>query len=73
MSGRRVIIPIDDVVERLREEHPGVQADAKIREKHLVAGHELCDRCNGTGNQLYAMYQRCEKCDGLGCAPYEEN
>ena len=25
-----------------------------------------CKRCEGTGNQLLAMYQRCEKCDGIG-------
>ena len=28
--------------------------------------HELCDRCDGTGNQLYSMYQACEKCHGTG-------
>lgn len=30
------------------------------------AGHTLCGRCNGTGNELYSMYRSCEECGGNG-------
>lgn len=29
-------------------------------------GKDLCDRCKGTGNELFAMYRRCEDCGGSG-------
>lgn len=31
-------------------------------------GHKACEQCNGTGNQLFAMYQTCETCGGSGIA-----
>jgi len=42
------------------------------RVKTSFIPQELCDRCDGTGNQthsinqLYSMYQTCEKCNGTG-------
>ncbi len=36
------------------------------RVKNSLIPQGLCDRCDGTGNQLYSMYQACEKCKGRG-------
>lgn len=33
-----------------------------------VEGHKACERCKGTGNELFAMYKRCEDCGGSGIA-----
>jgi len=30
------------------------------------AGHALCDRCGGTGNELLSMYRKCPDCGGTG-------
>lgn len=27
---------------------------------------ELCDKCSGTGNELFSMCRRCSKCGGKG-------
>lgn len=40
--------------------------DQARRDRNRAAGHTLCGRCEGTGNQLYYMYQRCEDCHGSG-------
>ncbi len=29
---------------------------------HLI----LCERCEGTGNELYSMFKVCSNCDGEG-------
>ena len=26
----------------------------------------LCQRCNGTGNELFSMFRRCARCGGTG-------
>jgi len=49
--------------------HPLDQAvrDLSVkRVKNSLMPCELCDRCDGTGNQLYSMFQVCEKCNGTG-------
>ena len=46
----------------------GIQCDIIKRDKNIADGFTLCDRCSGTGNQLFSMYQKCEKCDGTGRA-----
>ncbi len=26
----------------------------------------ICERCEGTGNELFSMYRKCSDCDGVG-------
>lgn len=40
--------------------------DGERRRANEAAGHTLCDHCNGTGNELYAMYRACPECGGSG-------
>ncbi len=42
--------------------------DTARREQNEKAGHSLCEHCNGTGNELYAMYRSCRECGGDGIA-----
>lgn len=44
----------------------GVNMDETVRINNFKKGRKLCDRCDGTGNQLYFMYQKCRKCNGNG-------
>ncbi len=44
--------------------HAGLAQDELHREQ--IPEDQRCDRCGGTGNQLYSMYQQCEKCKGTG-------
>lgn len=37
-------------------------------EANVAAGHKLCARCDGCGNELYSMYRRCQDCGGSGQA-----
>ena len=46
----------------------GLLEDHRRREANKRAGHTLCDHCNGTGNELYAMYRFCPACGGDGIA-----
>ena len=46
--------------------HLHMQGDARRHNDNIDKGRELCDRCEGTGNQLLSMYQACEKCGGSG-------
>ena len=46
----------------------GIMLDEIKRIYNKENGFKLCDRCSGTGNQLFSMYQKCEKCDGTGRA-----
>lgn len=40
------------------------QAQQDVAESN---GHlELCERCGGTGNELYSMFRKCSQCDGVG-------
>lgn len=39
-----------------------VADDVEKSQGHLA----LCGRCEGTGNELYAMYRKCSDCDGVG-------
>ncbi len=43
-----------------------VQPDVSRRNRNIDLGNELCERCDGTGNELYSMYGRCRACDGTG-------
>lgn len=40
--------------------------DGERRRANEAAGHSLCEHCNGTGNELYAMYRACPECGGDG-------
>lgn len=44
----------------------GVNMDERAREENLKKKKTLCDKCDGTGNQLYFMFQECQKCNGNG-------
>ncbi len=45
-----------------------MRMDYITRNKNIAAGHKLCFRCSGTGNELYSMYRECENCRGTGIA-----
>ena len=47
-----------------------IATDKLTRYENIINhGYEsLCDRCDGTGNQLMSMYQKCVNCDGNGLA-----
>lgn len=45
-----------------------MQMDYKTRNKNIIGGWELCERCDGTGNELFSMYRQCEDCQGSGRA-----
>lgn len=42
--------------------------DGQRRRENEAAGHTLCGRCEGMGNELYAMYRSCTECGGSGVA-----
>ncbi len=42
--------------------------DAEKKLGNEQAGHTLCEHCEGTGNELYAMYRACPECGGDGIA-----
>ena len=47
---------------------PGhMRNDVLVRNENTKRGRTLCEKCQGTGNQLYSMYQACEDCNGTGC------
>lgn len=50
--------------------HIGILNDQKTKEENIKAGRKLCDRCSGTGNELFSMYRRCPDFEGEG---YMEN
>lgn len=45
-----------------------MQMDYKTRNKNIIDGWELCERCDGTGNELFSMYGQCQDCQGSGRA-----
>jgi len=58
-------------------DHYGIISDNEqsAHNKKIVAtsAHlKLCDRCNGTGNEFYAMYRRCYQCKGAGVLERKE-
>ena len=50
--------------------HMGIYNDQLKRRDNAEAGHTLCRRCEGTGNELFAMYRKCSACGGTGVAEY---
>jgi len=56
--------------------HWGIVGDNERRQENVAAvtadsSLMLCDRCNGTGNELYAMYRACTNCGGVGVVDRE--
>ena len=47
-------------------ESAGTWEDQRIRETNERAGWELCEHCEGTGNELLYMYRVCSSCGGSG-------
>ena len=45
---------------------PHMQGDYVKRNQNIDDGRVLCERCNGTGNEVYSMYQKCVNCRGMG-------
>jgi len=43
-----------------------MRMDIVKRNSNITAGFELCDNCDGTGNELYSMYGKCPDCNGTG-------
>ena len=43
-----------------------IQRDMENHNDNFSEGMELCEKCEGTGNQLYSMYQKCDVCLGKG-------
>lgn len=41
-------------------------SDYITRNDNIQAGRELCDRCEGTGNELFSMLRVCTECRGEG-------
>ncbi len=43
-----------------------MRSDEQTRNDNIDAGNKLCERCGGTGNELFSMYRKCPKCNGTG-------
>jgi len=43
-----------------------IRSDYVRRNDNVLAGKKLCERCDGTGNELMNWYSRCSSCDGTG-------
>ncbi len=43
-----------------------MRKDVWIRNQNIDLGFGLCDRCEGTGNELYSMWKKCINCKGTG-------
>lgn len=48
---------------------PSQWTDYKTLENNQKMGLSLCDRCKGTGNELFSMYRKCTDCEGKGWNP----
>lgn len=51
----------------LRETGHAGRAQDEARRAQVPVG-ERCERCEGTGNELFFMYRRCAACGGTGVA-----
>lgn len=63
---RRRALPVKVQMWITQGHHPNVALD-KYRASRIRKA-ERCERCSGTGNELYFMYGRCRKCKGTGLA-----
>lgn len=46
----------------------GNPQDIAQAQRNKQAGEPICKRCEGTGNELFAMYRKCSACGGSGVA-----
>jgi hypothetical protein len=51
-----------EAIEQLTHRTP----DEERQRSNEAAGHTPCGHCEGTGNELYAMYRCCPECGGSG-------
>jgi len=49
-----------------------MRMDYQRRNENVVKGLDLCERCDGTGNELYSMYKKCSQCSGTGIQKMKE-
>ena len=43
-----------------------MRMDEEHRNYNIDLGNELCEICDGTGNELLSMYHKCPLCNGTG-------
>lgn len=43
-----------------------VRRDAMRRAENMAYPPIVCERCDGTGNELLSMYRQCQACGGRG-------
>lgn len=60
--GEKKLVDLDTVPYRVR-------MDYTIRNENILWGRELCERCEGTGNELFFAYRQCTFCEGRGYNP----
>jgi DnaJ-class molecular chaperone len=52
-------------------EHWGIRSDNANAAK--IPPKKRCERCDGTGNELYSMYRQCQACGGNGISKGNED
>jgi hypothetical protein len=60
------IIDVKELLNDAHESDARVIADDTKKLNNALAGHKLCSKCDGTGNEMFFMYRRCEQCAGSG-------
>jgi len=58
-EGRNDLIDLSSVPLHMRP-------DYSLRNLNIEKGRKLCEKCDGTGNEIFAHYRRCTICGGLG-------
>ncbi len=61
MKGNDGIVDLDTAPFHMR-------MDYDTRNQNVTNGKELCERCEGTGNEFMSMYRKCTDCMGTGIA-----
>ncbi len=46
--------------------HVGILQDQITRKINLARKRTICERCSGTGNEIYSMFKKCQECNGKG-------
>ncbi len=54
------------------EQYGSQAGDIFQRDQNVKNDDALCDRCSGTGNELFSMYRQCTDCNGTGRVTEEE-
>jgi RecJ-like exonuclease len=53
-------------LENIEDYPPHMLGDYITKNKNIKNGKDLCNRCDGTGNEFYSMYKKCSACGGTG-------